>query len=298
MNLRKKSDGELLSELKQLAAREKEIHLQVLHYLREVERRDLHLARGYSSLHAFAIKFLGFTESEAVTRIQAMRLLKRIPEIEQCIAVGEINVTTAARAQNAFRREEERTKEKISTEMQAKIIDRLKGKSVREAEKEIASLFPSLPKPEKARPIAKDQVRIEFTVSDNLFEKLETLKQLLAHRNFSGRYDVLIEYLADRELEKLLPKHNAPAPTTREVTKKSRYINAAIKRKIWSQFHQGCAYTDLETGRRCGEKHGLEIDHIHEFANGGSNHAKNLQLLCPAHNRYKSRALTQPYRKN
>lgn len=294
MNLRKKSDGELLSELKQLAAREKEIHLQVLHYLREVERRDLHLARGYSSLFVFCTEYLGFTEAEAHVRIQAMRLSKEIPSVEEKIRAGELSLTTAAMAQAVFRRKN------IGNDQKEFVLKNLENKSTRAAERTLATLFPERPKPEKTIPVSQELTRIEFTANQTFVGKLEKLKQLLAHKNFSGRYDLLFEYLADEALKKLAPSppNNAPFLGAPQVTKKSRYINAAIKRKIWSQFHQGCAYTDLETGRRCGEKHGLEIDHIHEFANGGSNHAKNLQLLCPAHNRYKSRALTQPYRKN
>jgi hypothetical protein len=298
MNLLKKSDTELLSELKTLADREREIHLQVLHYLREVERRDLHLARGFSSLFAFCTEFLGFTEKESMTRIQAMRLVRRMPSAEKLIEGGVLSVSVAARALNAFQKEEKRLGEKLPPELQLKVVDSLKGKSVREAEKEIATVFPEIPIPEKVVQIAKDRLRIEFIVSEQLYEKLQKLKQLLAHREPLSRYDGLIEYLADRELEKLLPKNNALSPSTSQATKKGRYIPASTKRKIWENFHLGCAFTDAQTGRRCGSKQALEIDHIQEFAKGGSNKAENLQLLCPAHNKFKSRATTGQFRKH
>ncbi len=169
---------------------------------------------------------------------------------------------------------------------------------MREAEREIASFFPELPSPEKTRHLSEDKTRIEFVANKRLFEKLEKLKQLLAHQNFAGRYDLLFEYLADKVLEKLLPKNNALLPGAPQATKKGRYIPISARQSVWKNFEQGCAFTDPLSHRRCGSKHGLEIDHIQEFAKGGSNHPDNLQLLCPAHNKFKSRESTKAFRKS
>src|SRR6218665_118184 len=125
MDLRKKSDLELLADLKTLAGKEREIHLQILHYLREVERRDLHLARGFSSLYAFCTEYLGFTEKESMTRIQAMRLIRRLPHTEKIIEEGKLSVTVAARAQNAFQKEENRLGAKIAPGLQLKVLESL-----------------------------------------------------------------------------------------------------------------------------------------------------------------------------
>jgi hypothetical protein len=46
-----------------------------------------------------------------------------------------------------------------------------------------------------------------------------------------------------------------------------------------------CQFVDLETGKRCGSRYFLEIDHsIKPVALGGSNDLENLRLLCRGHN--------------
>ena len=63
------SDTELLVQIQSLVQREKEITLEILHLLREVEARELHFARGYSSLFDFCVKALGYSESATQRRI-------------------------------------------------------------------------------------------------------------------------------------------------------------------------------------------------------------------------------------
>jgi hypothetical protein len=68
---------------------------------------------------------------------------------------------------------------------------------------------------------------------------------------------------------------------------RSRYISAVAKRELEKTRPRGCAHKDKSTGRPCGSMHFLQLDHIHEFCNGGSNAAENLQWLCGFHNRHR-----------
>ncbi|MBX3018481.1 MAG: HNH endonuclease [Bdellovibrionaceae bacterium] len=52
---------------------------------------------------------------------------------------------------------------------------------------------------------------------------------------------------------------------------------------------RGCGYVDLLTGKRCGSRCFLQIDHIHPVHAGGGNAPANLRALCSAHNRGRSR---------
>ena len=63
--LRKKSDALLLSDLKTLVAKERELLIEVLNHLKEVEVRRLYLARGYSSLFSYMTDELKYSESSA-----------------------------------------------------------------------------------------------------------------------------------------------------------------------------------------------------------------------------------------
>jgi hypothetical protein len=127
---------------------------------------------------------------------------------------------------------------------------------------------------------------------------LQKLKNLLAHKNFEGRLDKLVDLMADMALKKLDPKA-ATAERSRSVVavpvvaqrldkKRSRYIPSKIKREVWKRARNQCESVSPVTGMRCSCTHGLQIDHILEFSKGGSNDPENLQLLCGAHNRWKS----------
>ena len=70
---------------------------------------------------------------------------------------------------------------------------------------------------------------------------------------------------------------------------RSRYIPAAVRREVWRRDRGRCSYvphhSGRESGRRCGSRYRLEIDHIVPFALGGANELSNLRLHCEAHHR-------------
>ncbi len=304
MNLSKITDSELLKSLKDLVEKERSVLTEILRYLKEVEMRRLFLARGYPSLFAFCREALGYSEGEAHVRIQAMRLIAALPQTENHISERRLSLTVAAQAQGQFRRTE-KTSDPIETAQKAAIIEELLDTSAREAERKLATHFPETKLPrEKTRALSKELTRIEFNANRQLCEKLEKLKALLAHKNFSGRMDLLIEELADQALQKLDPeampkkktkqkpmakvKNDAPLLEAEQVAP-TRYIRAEVKREVWKRDQGKCQYLDLKTGKKCGTSHGLQIDHIQEFHKGGSSDLKNVRLLCGAHNRWRSR---------
>ena len=66
-----------------------------------------------------------------------------------------------------------------------------------------------------------------------------------------------------------------------------RSIPAAVRREVWRRDSGCCSYVDRHTGRRCGSRFFLEIDHIVPVARGGGAEAGNLRLRCAAHHRYR-----------
>ena len=68
---------------------------------------------------------------------------------------------------------------------------------------------------------------------------------------------------------------------------RSRTIPAAVKRQVWERDRGCCSYVDRASGRRCGSRHLLEIDHVVPYALGGSAEPSNLRLLCAAHHRHR-----------
>lgn len=74
---------ESLSALQQKSLAERRTTLEVIELLQEVERRSLHLQRGYGSLLEFCMKELKYSESAAYRRICAMRVMKDIPQVKK-----------------------------------------------------------------------------------------------------------------------------------------------------------------------------------------------------------------------
>ena len=80
------------------------------------------------------------------------------------------------------------------------------------------------------------------------------------------------------------PATASPRPRVR-----SRAIPVAVRRQVWERDRGCCSYVDRGSGRRCGSRHLLEIDHVVPYALGGSAEPDNLRLLCAAHHRYRHR---------
>ena len=78
-----------------------------------------------------------------------------------------------------------------------------------------------------------------------------------------------------------------PATSPPQLRVRSRAIPAAVRRQVWERDRGCCSYVDRGSGRRCGSRHLLEIDHVVPYALGGSAEPDNLRLLCAAHHRYR-----------
>ena len=63
---------------------------------------------------------------------------------------------------------------------------------------------------------------------------------------------------------------------------RSRYIPAPVRREVWRRDGGCCSYVDPHSGRRCGSRFLLELDHIVPFALGGDAQPSNLRLHCTA----------------
>jgi hypothetical protein len=78
--VRRLSKADLLAQAKQLVAEERRIQAEFLVYLDRIESSKLHLEMAYGSLHDFMTRELGFSEGAAQRRIQALYLMRAVPE--------------------------------------------------------------------------------------------------------------------------------------------------------------------------------------------------------------------------
>jgi hypothetical protein len=301
MNFKYLSNTTLIEKTKALAARERELGVQVIHHLREIEARQLFIPAGFSSLFDFTVKILGYTEGAADRRIKAMRLLSALPKteslkIEASLSAGELSLSNLSALQRFFVTEKKDRQRSYSVPERLALIEELKRKSAREAERVLVKHSP-----ESAR------TKLHFTADEVLTKKLERLKELLSHQLPTQDMNALLNKLADMAL-KTLEKESTPASectgaasaqpnalaTEQPKPNRStnpRYIPAKLKAALMRKAQNQCQYTDPKSGQRCSTRHYLQIDHITPVAYGGAASPQNLRVLCAAHNRYAAFAL-------
>ena len=135
---------------------EKLLTLFLLEHLLEIENRGLHLERGFYNLHNLLVVEFKYSDSEAATRLQAMKLLKKHPEVKEKISDGQISLCQAADINRFLMGEKKNERAEVDSNAPLAltekcgisietIIKKIEGKSTRES-KELLEKLRSVPK--------------------------------------------------------------------------------------------------------------------------------------------------------
>ena len=289
MNYKHLSDIELEKTLKDSVQEENKLKIQILHLLAEVERRRLY-SKQHPSLFEYCIKVLKYSSAAAQRRIDSMRAMKLIPELEEKIMTGELNLSSISQAQSFFRQESKIGKS-YSIEQKKEVLEKLENKSSRECIQELITISPQSVPQEKRRELTPEKTELKVVLNKDLIEKLDKIKTLMSHKNPNMTDQELIEVMAEALLQKIDPEekakrvearkqnHNAQILPTSEVkSKNTRYIPAAMKMEVYMKYKGKCSHVN------CDSRKFLEYDHIQPLALGGKTTLNNLRLLCRAHN--------------
>lgn len=187
-----------------------------------MERRRLFSSLGYKSLFEYCVKELKYTEGQAGRRIQAMRLLKELPEIEGKIEKGEISLSNLSKAQSYFKEAKRLqvkrdvadsssiglssgiSEEELNRSFKLKVLKDLENKSSREGEKYLLKLLPEKPLPREKERILKDnKTEVKFIMSEELRAKLEEVRSLLGLKGLGLSFSEVLEEMAKLSLESL-----------------------------------------------------------------------------------------------
>ena len=264
MNLKNLSDDHLLLQTENLVQAERKLLVDLLHHLREIERRRLFSKLGFSSLFQYAVTKLGYPEDQAHRRIVAMRLLKELPELEEKVADGALSLTGLGMAKTLFRKEKKAGRE-MSREAKLDLLAHIENKPVREVARVMTSISPESMANDRLRPIRTGHIEITFTCSETLEAKISQLKGLLAHKYPDLTLGELFEKLADLGLK----EWSKPLAPPRDL--KRQESQAGVRRAVFTR-DKVCV--------NCGSIHALELDHITPRAKGGDSSYENLRVLC------------------
>ena len=263
MNLKILTDECLLSETKRLVQQERELLTTILHHLLEIERRRLF--GEHTSLHAYAVGALGYSDDMAYRRVAAMRLLKELPEIEDHLAAGHLNLSHWGVAQSVFKRERKAGRP-LSPETKLELLAEMAGRSTREAEA-VAQRYSTEPPKfrETIRPNGRGRDLVTIELSDEVLRDLDGLRGLLAHEHPNMTLAGLLQRLSRLAQE----QWNPARPTVRNV---SPVTKAAIRREIWRRDSHACV--------KCKSRFAVQEDHITPASMGGAYTLENVRLLC------------------
>ena len=309
------SDVALIQEVKAAAGRERAATAHLIALLAEFDARRLYLGEGCSSLFTYCTQVLHLSEHAAYGRIEAARVVRRLPRVLESLSDGRVTLTTVALLGPH-----------LTTENHEALLTEARDKTKREVEVMVARLRPrpavpnrirklpaphissgctagsrrapdgtadALPvtppvhavQPAVVKPLTVDSYKVQLTMSRDTHAKLRRVQELLRHSIPSGDLATIVDraltlLLADLERGKCAA--TVTPRTTKAPSAGARHIPAAVRRQVWARDDGRCAF--IGPAGRCTERHFIEFHHVSPYAVGGEPTVDNIELRCRAHN--------------
>lgn len=304
------SDEELLLRADDVVAKGFHLTAQLLLVLIRIDDRRLHLHDAYPSLFDFCTGRLRLSEGAAYRRITAVRVVRECPGLIPYIERGEIQLSRIVQL-----------RKHLTPENVDELVAATRGKSKYQVAELVAGRAPRPDVPGTLRKLptvrtksqvaavvdppiearAESRYRMQVTVSREVRDKIERLRDLTTHTNPTRDLATLIESAVDALLEKVEKQRLAktsrpkPAPEPKQeveaetkvekpvpATTRGRPTNA-VRRRVFARDGEQCTFV-AQSGRRCASRRFLELDHIIPRAKGGTDDEDNLRVRCRAHN--------------
>jgi hypothetical protein len=293
------SDDELLVNLGERFAIERENAHHILLLLKEIQSRRLFAKRGFSNMFSLLIKHFRQSETSANQHLKALELMLAVPAVEERLISGGLNLSTLAMAQRQIKREEKLTGKKVAQDKKPEIVECITNKTMAQTETELFKLLPeTAANPTNSeRRISENATRMNLTVPDDVREMMIRLKELWAHVDPTmDNVEVM-----RRAFKLALAKSDPAQSGKRTAQPKSRisvkhrsnnrlnYYGKEFDRALWQRAGSRCEFIDKKTERRCDCTFGLEKEHVIPLGKGGTNEFSNMQLLCRTHNQLRAR---------
>ena len=234
------NNKELLSQTKHLVQKERDIHIQIIYHLSEIESRKLYLKQGFASLFDYATRELGYSEGAAYRRIKAMKLCRELPGTDSRLQSGRLSLSSACQLQVFFEKKAIKAKEAkkrafslkptierepqkqepkkethlkenifqfLNHEEKENLIKKAEGCSTRATAKLLSEQDPSLsPVKEEIRFLGKGRVELKIVIDEECHKRLNELKDLLSHKNPNLSYGKLLSILSEEALKRHDPR--------------------------------------------------------------------------------------------
>ena len=320
MNLFELTNEELHHRLLSRAAEERRLTHQILQLIAEVDQRKLYLPMAQASIFDYLVKLIGYTPASAQRRIDAARMMQQVPELGRKIESGSLKLTQVSQVQQVLRLVRKKDNIQLLPNEKKDLLAKLENKTGAESELILAQVFKLPPQTQCRQKIQQDEsVRIELTLSKEQMEVVERAKALLSHALPGASLAEVIVSLAERyvktrietkskakaeskpeckpetqtkaDVEAQTRTDQGSASATEGVASQRRRLSqqaipTAVKKDVLGRS-QGCEFMDAKTGKVCGSKRFLEVDHIQPRFAGGGNEPFNLRAMCSSHNKFR-----------
>jgi len=316
------SDAQLLKETRTAAKNEKRATLALIEYLSEVDTRHAYAIGPYSSLFDYLLCGLGYSESQASERVNAVRLLRQNPSVKTHLESGAMTLSAAAQVQRFFIKEQ-RLNSALSDEARSNVIDRCLHRSKREVETILlgeSSNPVRISAMDRIRQVTPELTEVRTHLNQEQFALLSRARELFPDDTLAALIARALGHLIEETEQKMgrtppetkpemsemteiqsapgkHPMENGPdsrpvaAPSDRAAPSlasprayASRFIPRKIKQLIYSRSGGQCEWRSPDTFERCRSRSRLQVDHITPLAKGGKTEARNLRHLCANHN--------------
>lgn len=321
----KLNNFDLETALKKLALSERKLLHVILEHIKEVDTRKLYLERAYPSMYEYLVNELNYSGSAAMRRLEAARLLKAVPSMSEKIQDGSLNLSQIGELSKAIKEKERTSHAQVSPLQKNELVAMISGKNTQETQRELAqALDIQIKQHDRKRTQQDESVRLEVTVSKELYDKLIQCRDLASHQilkdSDSSSFAAVFEILANSYLKKQGPTKTLKNPTEAKTNDQNisgkttsetndndpcsngtnnypkEKINKTLTPKTKSEIlvrDKCCQYRDPSTGKQCGSTFLRQTDHKQSRWAGGNHANENLQILCASHNQQKYRNESQ-----
>jgi hypothetical protein len=311
-NFTRISNSELLTRFGKLVRTERKITHLILQHIAEIDSRKLHLDEGYPSLYEFLMEVGGYTSSSALRRMSSARLLRDVPEVAFKIESGALNLSQLTQVQQAINTVQKLESRQVNADEKRELLALIENTTQDQSEI-ILSQKLNLPvvHEEKEKHNADGSVTLTITYNVEEIAVLRQARDLISHTIPDGKWSKALAHLAQKEIKRRthvnsrnlnfaeksskgnIQKENESAGNSNRNAESNKSYNRkaipqAIK-KIVLNRDKCCQYKNKRTGKICGSRRFIQMDHRQSVWADGSNELGNLKVLCAQHNQHKYR---------
>lgn len=314
---------QLDQRMKSLAGQERELLCEIIQTIQEIHRCKGYLELGFPNLFCYLVEGVGYSDGSAQRRIEAARLVTEVPKALEDIKSGDLKLTQVSLVQSAAREKAKTSVNPVTAKDKQEILKQITQKNFAQSQQQVAAYF-DLPIKEhaKLKIQADESVRVEVTVSKELFEDMKRAQALISHAVPTADWESYLRYVTDLALKQKTKvrqlksetvqrdktQHNSKSAERSAIKPQEIQVDAASEistveicvskpaaakpfstrqRKLLLSSSSGCQFRDPVTQKECRSRWFLQIDHKHSRWAGGLSDLTNAQVLCGQHNRHK-----------